>query len=354
MTILLKLTIVPRLSRLGQDQRRIQGSPVKKFIDKLSSLKLAVGLIAYLALTGILATLIPQGLAPEAYRAQYPRLIAELIVQTGFGSFFGSILFIVPALIFFANLSACTVKRFLRELKKKGSKRFGPDILHLGLMLLIIGSIWSYSSYDTASVTLAAGNAVKLPDGSVMELKDFRFERYEDGRPRDWVSVVDLSKDGTLLKENFELRVNSPLRYAGLTLYQASYLERSALVLKNAAGREFRMAQGEELSLEGLKLFFMAPEGTNPEQAMQAMPPPAVPAAGARAVLRVGDESGERVMRVGQGDTLGAISVLGFRTELSSGIQAVVDPGYPLVFFAFILISLGTALTFIQKLKELS
>ncbi|HAE23053.1 MAG TPA: hypothetical protein DCG47_12115 [Spirochaetaceae bacterium] len=327
---------------------------MKKFLDKLSSLKLAIGLIAYLALTGIMATLIPQGLAPEVYRAQYPRLLAELIVQTGFGSFFSSILFIVPALLFFANLSACTVKRFLRELKKKGPKRFGPDILHLGLIFLVIGAIWSYSNHQEGSVTLAPGEGVNLPDGSVMELKDFRFERYEDGRPRDWVSVVDLSKDGTLVKEDFELRVNTPLRYAGLTLYQASYSERSALVLKDSAGREFRIAQGEELSLEGLKLFFMAPEGSNPEQAMQAMPPPAALASGARAVLRVGDASGERVVRVGQGDTLGAISVLGFRTELSTGIQAVVDPGYPLVFFAFILISLGTALTFIQKLKELS
>ncbi len=327
---------------------------MKKFIDKLSSLKLAIGLIAYLALTGILATLIPQGLAPEVYRAQYPRLVAELIVQTGFGSFFGSILFILPALLFFANLSACTVKRFLRELKKKGPKRFGPDILHLGLMLLVVGSIWSYSGHQEGSVTLAPGEGVNLPDGSVMELKDFRFERYEDGRPRDWVSVVDLSKDGELVKENFELRVNNPLRYAGLTLYQASYSELSALVLKDSGGREFRMAQGEELSLEGLKLFFMAPEGANPEDATQAMPPPAAFAAGTKAVLRVGDESGERVVRVSQGDMLGAISVLGFRVELSTGIQAVLDPGYPLVFLAFILIAFGTALTFIQKLKELS
>ncbi len=327
---------------------------MKKIIDTLTSLKLAVGLIAYLALTGILATLIPQGLAPEAYRAQYSRLIAELIVQTGFGSFFSSIAFIVPALLFFANLSACTVKRFLRELKKKGPKRFGPDILHLGLMLLMIGAIWSYSGHQEGSVTLAPGEGVNLPDGSVMQLKDFRFERYEDGRPRDWVSVVDLSKDGELVRENFELRVNTPLRYAGLTLYQASYSELSALVLKDTAGREFRMAQGEELSLEGMKLFFMAPEGTDPEQAMQLMPPPAGMAAGARAILRVGDEAGERVVRVGQGDTLGPISVLGFRTELATGIQAVLDPGYPLVFLAFILISLGTAFTFIQKLKELS
>jgi hypothetical protein len=37
---------------------------------------------------------------------------------------------------------------------------------------------------------------------------------------------------------------------------------------------------------------------------------------------------------------------------LSTGIQAVRDPGYPFVLAALVLVGLGTALTFFQKLKE--
>lgn len=320
---------------------------MKRFIDRLSSMRLAIGLIAYLTVTGILATLVPQGLAPEAYYASYPRLIAPLIVDTGFSNFFSSILFIIPAFVFFANLTACTMKRFVRELKKKGPKRFGPDILHFGLMALVIGGAWSYSAKQEGSVTLRPGESVNLPDGSVVILRDFRFDRYDDGRPRDWVSVLDVVKDEKLVKEGFELRVNTPLRYEGLTLYQASYSQTGSLVLADGSGREFRMAQGEELGLEGLRFFYMAPEGADPSGGAQGGQP-----AAARAVLRVADAEGERVVRAAPGDRLGAVTILGFREELATGIQAVRDPGYPLVFAAFVLIAIGTAITFIQKLKE--
>lgn len=317
---------------------------MKKILEKFASLKLAIALIGYLVVTSILATLVPQGLSPEEYRTLYPRPLAELVVQTGFGSFFGSILFIVPALLFFANLSTCTIKRLVRELQRKGKKRFGPDILHLGLMLLVLGSVWSYSRHWEGSVMLAQGEGVNLPDGSVMYLKEFRFERYDDGRPRDWVSVVDLIKDGVTVKENFEIRVNTPLRYAGLTLYQASYSDAPYLLLKDSLGKEFRMSQGEELILGDIKLFLMAPEGASTE-AMGSE-------ASSRALLKVGDAKGERVVRAAPGDRIGTVSVEGFRNGLTTGIQAVVDPGYPLVFAAFILIAFGTALTFFQKLKE--
>lgn len=320
---------------------------MKRFIDLLSSIRLAIGLILYLTVTAILASLVPQGLAPEAYYASYPRIIAPLIVDMGFGNFFSSFLFIIPAFVFFANLTACSIKRFVRELKKKGPRRFGPDILHFGLMVLVIGGAWSYSGNQIGSVILRPGERVNLPDGSVLILRDFSFVRYDDGRPRDWVSVLDVMKDGKLVKEGFELRVNAPLRYEGLTLYQATYSQASSLLLADGSGREYRMAPGEELALEGLRFSFTAFEGAEPSGGAQGGQP-----AGARALLRVADADGERIVRAAPGDRLGAVTILGLREELATGIQAVRDPGYPLVFASFVLIAIGTAITFIQKLKE--
>jgi len=325
---------------------------VNKLLDKLSSIKLAIGLIVYLAVTGILATLVPQGLAFEEYQALYPRLLADLVFQTGFSHFFNSILFILPALLFFANLSVCTVKRFVREIRRKGPKRFGPDILHLGLMLLVLGSIWSYSGHQQGAVTLSPGEGVELPDGSTLVLRDFRFEQYDDGRPKDWISTVDLSKNGQTIKEGYQLKVNAPLRHAGLTLYQASYSQRSSLILRDAEGHEFRLGQGESLELGGLSVFFMAPEGTDPagDGVLAADQQPD----NARAVVQLSDADGQRVERLAPGSVLGDVIVIGFRNELATGIEAVDDPGYPLVLVALILIAFGTALTFIQKLKELA
>jgi cytochrome c biogenesis protein len=308
---------------------------VKKFIAWITSMRLAIGLIAYLAVACVLATLVPQGLSDDGYREMYPKIVAQLVIQTGFGGFFGSILFIIPAFLFFANLSACTVKRLVREVRKKGGRRHGPDILHLGLMALVVGGVWSYSGHQQGSVTLAPGDSVNLPDGAVLHLDDFRFERYPDGRPKDWVSVVSLVKDGETVKEGFELRVNSPMRYGELTFYQVSYEEVPSLALVGPSGAEIILAQGEERVIGDTAYFFMAPD-----------------ADGRRAVMRVGAGADGKTTKVGPGDTAGSLRVAGLRAQLASGIEAVSDPGYPLVLVALALVAIGTTWTFAQKLKE--
>jgi hypothetical protein len=308
---------------------------VKKFIAWITSMRLAIGLIAYLAITCILATLVPQGLADEAYQEMYPKIVAMLVVQTGFGSFFGSILFIIPSFLFFANLSACTVKRFVRELRKKSKRRHGPDILHIGLMALVIGSVWSFSGHQQGSVTMAPGDGVNLPDGSLLHLDDFRYERYDDGRPKDWVSVVTISKDGVTIKDKVELRVNTPLRYAGLTFYQVSFEEVPSLVLSDSRGMEIVLAQGEERIVDEVPYLFMAPD-----------------ADGKRAVLRVGRGMEGKTIKALPGETAGTLTVTGLRAQLATGLEAVTDPGFPLVLVALALIAAGTTWTFAQKLKE--
>lgn len=308
---------------------------------RLKSVRLAVGLIAYLTVSSILATLVPQGGAPDEYRSLYPGFLADLILQTGFDRFFNSVfLFLLPSFLFFANLSACTVDRFLRELKKKGSRRHGPDILHVGLILLAIGAVLSASLHREESMTLVPGSRVNLPDGSVLTLKDFRFEQYPDGRPKNWTSVFDLAgKDGKAVKENYELRVNTPLRYGGFTFYQASYTPYPVLELKSRDGLPVELYQGEEIKLGDTAYYFMALTGE-----------PA--AADTRAVVRVDDGRTPKVLRAAAGEPVGTLSVAGFRQELATGIQAVRDPGYGLVLPAMLIVALGTALTFIQKIKE--
>lgn len=298
-------------------------------------MRLAIGLIAYLAVTCILATLVPQGLADEEYQEMYPKIVSMVVIQTGFGGFFGSILFIIPSFLFFTNLSACTVKRFVRELRKKAKRHHGPDLLHIGLMALVIGSIWSFSGHQQGAVTMVPGDGVNLPDGALLHLDDFRYERYEDGRPKDWLSIVTISKDGKTIKDKVELRVNTPLRYAGLTFYQASFEEVPSLVLTDASGTEMVLAQGEERIVDEVPYLFMAPDGD-----------------GQRAVLRVGSGMDGKTIKASPGDTVGSLKVTGVRAQLATGLEAVTDPGFPLVLVALALIAVGTTWTFAQKLKE--
>ena len=70
-------------------------------------------------------------------------------------------------------------------------------------------------------------------------------------------------------------------------------------------------------------------------------------------MIQVGEGADAWVQRVAAGDPLGpSLGVIELRTVLTTGIQAVADPGWPVVAVALALVALGTALTFLQKLRE--
>lgn len=198
---------------------------MQKILGFFKSLKLAAWLIAVLAVGSALATAIPQGLDAESYAAAYGKLLGGLVFRSGLADFFVSPLFLAPSFLFFANLSACTMDRLVRELKKKERRRHGPDILHVGLMLLVVGGILSFSGRAEGAASLAAGESAILPDGRTLRLDRLERRTYEDGRPRDWISTVSVLREGRTEIEGYPLRVNHPLRLGRLTLYQASYAQ---------------------------------------------------------------------------------------------------------------------------------
>jgi cytochrome c biogenesis protein len=310
---------------------------MQRFLKALRSMKLAVVLIAYLAAAGTIATLVPQGREAAYYTSAYPKLVAELLLQSGFTRFFTSLLFFLPALLFFLNLSACTIYHLVREIRKPGKRRYGPDILHLGLMLLVVGSVMSFSGRQQGSISLSVGEGVELPDGRVMELKNFEFLKYEDGRPRDWISTVDVRRDGKAEISSYPIRVNHPLKLGEISIYQMSHSSRRVLGLRVPSGGENNLAQGEQTEQDGVSVFFMAVEE-----------------ASGRAILRVVDSSGaSTVARATVGDEVGPFTIVALRDIDVTGLEAIVDPGYGLVVVALLLIACGVFLTFIQKLGDI-
>jgi len=308
---------------------------VREFWKKLKSVKLAIGLIACIAVGSLLATLVPQGKAAEEYFRIFPKILAELIVQTGLSRYFSSILFLIPVFLFFINLGACTIDRLLRELRKKGKRRHGPDMLHIGLLILIVGGLVSFSGREEGTVRLKAGDAVELPGGETLKLVRFTDERYDNGRPKAWTSVVTIDKEGKAVKPETEIRVNKPLRIGSLTLYQASYASEMELVFAGPSGSETHLAKGDTFKDGQLSAFFMTVEGEN------------------TALLMIKGSSHDGLLRVGaEGAKVGGFDV-SLGKVLSTGLQAVRDPGYPFVLFALILVGMGTALTFYQKLKDM-
>jgi hypothetical protein len=315
---------------------------VLRLFNALKSLKLALALIAYLAITGILVALVqPQGYDKAFYYSSFPPLVADLVVRTGFSDFYGSALFLIPAFLFFANLSACSAERFARELKKGSARRHGPDILHLGLILLLVGAVLGQAAKQShpawaGSVRLGVGEAVELPNGRLLSLKKLTSERYPDGRPKDWVSTVELSQGGKALVPAYEIRVNHPLRMGALSVFQASYGAERVLELVGPAGDKRSLAAGEYLVQGEARFLLMS-----------------VDLDGGSAVVREEGPGGSRMMSLGVGSRLGDFIVAGARQAELSGLQAAYDPFYPLVIAALVLIALGAFITFARRLGDI-
>ncbi len=303
----------------------------------ISSMRLAKLLLVYLASASILASFVPQGLEAKAYAAMYPSFVSKLLVGSGFTMFFSSAFFILPGFLFFANLSACTAKRFVREIKKKGRKRFGPDILHCGLMLLIIGSTLSYVGRTEGAVELIPGDSVQLPDGSTLSLLDFQYERYDDGRPKAWVSLVELRKSGQSASKGYKIQVNKPLRYSGFTVYQSAYREIPVLRLDGPDG-QYNLVPGKELVLSDIRVRYLGAHADGEGRVL--------------ALVQVSDSHGERIARLGVGEELVSLRMIGLDTRMASTLAVVKDSAFFLVVLAYLLITVGISMTFIQKAKD--
>jgi cytochrome c biogenesis protein ResB len=316
-------------------------SPIKA----LRSIKLALALLAYFAITGIAASFIPQGREAAYYRETMSPSAAELVLKAGFTNFYGSLPFLIPAFAFFANLSSCAAYRFSRELlKDRKKRRHGPDILHLGLVLLVASVVAGQAAKQTSSevqgyVRLGAGEAVQLSGGKILLVKSLREERYPDGRPRDWVSTVEIWKDGKLFVPEREIRVNRPLRIGGLSIRQASYRSERVLRLLGASGETRSLAGGENLDIDAGKVQLMSVDLQTKTAFARVEPRP----------VQGRDQGEAKIISVGIGTKLGNLAVVGMEEQALSGLMANYDPLFPLVVVSLLIAALGICLTFARS-----
>ncbi|WP_269623618.1 cytochrome c biogenesis protein ResB [Prochlorococcus marinus] len=105
--------------------------------------------------------------------------------------------------------------------------RLGPILIHLGMILLMIGATYGSLNGKTIEKFLAPGRSIDLLNnneekGLTIELQKFQIERDPQGRAEQYRSIVNvIEPNGD--NQFKEISVNYPLRYKGLTLYQADW-----------------------------------------------------------------------------------------------------------------------------------
>jgi len=304
------------------------------------SVKLAVVLILVIAVLSILATLIPQQQDPAFYFHTYSPLAARAVIALGLDSFFRSLLFLVPTGLFFVNLSVCTVDRLARRSRGKAKRRHGPDLIHIGLLVLIVGAMFSVFARREAMVYLAEGEEIVLPGEYTVRVLSFEFEQYEDGRPKAWISTVRVRRNGEDVIPSYPIEVNRPLKVNRVKVYQTSYADQARAILVDPEGVEHGISGGEGFTWEGRLLLFRGLEGAAfPEME--------------RAIFEewTGHERTD-VAVVARGEMIGQYRVADLSSRLVTGLKAVHDPGFLPVVAALIIVAAGLSLTFIQKRRD--
>jgi len=262
----------------------------KNLILKISSLRFAISLIIFIAITSGIGTFIPQGNNKKFYidifddAPIFGFLDGENVLKLQLDHIYTSFWFLFALILLCISLAACSFRRQIPSLKaslkwieykneKKFSKlqltsslqinedsdyiskadlllkkqgwqtykfkshisarrgligKIGPLVVHIGLIILLIGSAYGSFTNQSKEQYLLPGESLDLINESTnsranLRLVDFSIERESDGIPKQFISKFDFSSEDSKLNEIKTAKVNHPIRFKGLTIYQADW-----------------------------------------------------------------------------------------------------------------------------------
>lgn len=246
----------------------------------LSSVRLAIVLIAVLALLSILGTLIPQGQPDLRYLTQYGPTGYKFIKIFQVDRLYHSWYYLGLLALLGLNTLACLTKRFRQSLKllrqprrmspaqitrlensarfdireaptaalervaqvlkergyrvtRRGAQlfaqknlvgRLGVDLFHASLLLLLVGALAGGAFGFEGFVKGTKGEVLDVPGADFqIRIDDLWTENYEGtSRIADWHTTITVIDDGKEVKTQ-TIEVNHPLTYKGVSFYQSSF-----------------------------------------------------------------------------------------------------------------------------------
>lgn len=334
-----------------------------KIIRFLSSVRLAIILMAIIAVLCVVATVIPQNLDSNHYTDQFGDVGKSIIILLGFDHVFTSPLFFVFGIAFAINLFICTYGRIevaVKRTRKTGLalKAWGSPILHVGLCILLLGIALSLVTKHEIYYEIPVGETVTVAGkngGFTLTVNDFSVDYYEDNiSPKQYRSAVTVHKP-KLEPVPLEIQVNSPAKYNGVSIMQQSFGWEILVTLSTGqASTQLRIKDEDWIvmneSPEGNTTLGIAfypdydeKNGIAQIQSHRADNPHIV------WVLQEGDEP-VAIDTVALNETSliqDPLSITFDGYRYYSGLQMKYDPGIPVIFCGFLLICLGLLMMYI-------
>ncbi|MCG8573053.1 MAG: cytochrome c biogenesis protein ResB [Spirochaetes bacterium] len=216
------------------------------FITILKSLHFAIALLVYIIFCSLLASLVPQNLDSAFYQQKYPEILTRLLLSVGFDHYFTSFFFIGPIIVFSLNLFLCTINRFIKQIKRKNWKDFGPDLIHFSLLIMLIGGLIGIFQREEQLVWFKNGDTLHISKEYQIKIQKIEFQKYADGRPRDWLTTLEIYKNQNFVRIQ-QVEVNRPLKIGEITIYQHSFNAEYQVILQDQQHNQSTIRTGQGL-----------------------------------------------------------------------------------------------------------
>ncbi len=381
----------------------------QNFILKISSLRFAISLIIFIAISSSIGTFIPQGNNKQDYIDLFNEspilgfINGEKVLKLQLDHVYTSFWFLLALILLCISLAACSFRRQIPSLKAslqwtdyKNEKRFerlqlisnhqihddgdyiskanlflkkngwstskfdnrlsarkgligklGPIIVHIGLIVLLIGSAYGSFTSQSKEQYLIPGESLDLINESTnskatIKLDNFVIERESDGIPKQFISRLDFFSEDPKLNAIKTTKVNHPIRFKGLTIYQADWAVSNVVIEIDNILYQLQLKPIPEIGNQIWGILLELGEETKKNY-----------------LLTIDNENGpikisnledfaEKKLYL-NGDSLDInSSVLSLKKIVSSsGLIIKNDPSIPFIYFSFVLIIFGTILSLI-------
>lgn len=225
---------------------------IQYLIQALSRMKTAIYLLIIIAVVSAAGTLVPQGNEPVYYLQHYGEELGKFIQWLGMDDLYRVWWYQAMMGLLCLSLLICSYRRLKVWRTLQGAASL---LLHFGMVVIIIGAVWSLGYAHSSYIEIAEGESASLQEygfesGSLF-VKDFAIEYYPDFEPRQYQTELALQGyKGRNYHQN--IAVNHPLKAGVLKIYQTSWgWLMDASVEIDGLKHNLRLQDGGRLSLPG-------------------------------------------------------------------------------------------------------
>ena len=382
---------------------------LNKLILKISSLKFAISLLLFIAFSSGIGTFIPQGMARKEYLETYNLnpifgfIDGEKILLLELDHVYKSEWFLFSLFLLCASLASSSIRKQIPTLKaslqwidydnkekfnklqlasewddisnkqiiseanqilkqkgweilKKENRlsarkgvfgRLGPILVHMGLIILLIGSAYGNFSRKSSEEFLIPNEELDLINDSTKErfslkLKDLNIERQDDGFPTQFTSKLEISSNESNEKIRRKAQVNSPLRYKGITIYQADWAISKIILEIDKLKYQFSLKPVPEIGSQIWGVLVELGENMKKNYLLTIDNEN-----GPVKVFDIEDFSEVDLYQEEKGVEINSSNIKLLKIIPSSGLIIKSDPSIPLIYFSFIVILIGATLSLI-------